>query len=113
MQALAKFAGRMGNGCIDAEDLAAYVAGELPAGTVVAVEAHFARCADCRLILSSMAPSMVPGDEPTSVDATEPSRDEAPELLPGAAVDRYIVLHRIGAGGMGQVYRARHRRLPP
>jgi serine/threonine protein kinase len=65
--------------------------------------AHLDACADCRALAASMvrlAPA--PTEEPPS---SAPSLEPA-SIAPGATVGRYVVLQRIGAGGMGVVYAA-------
>jgi len=42
---------------------------------------------------------------------SEPRRPIDPMVAVGDSIGRYVVLRRIGAGGMGAVYRARDRRL--
>jgi tetratricopeptide (TPR) repeat protein len=57
--------------------------------------AHLEDCEDCRRVWRELARSVVPA----------PQSGEEP-LARGATVGRYIVLDRLGAGGMGVVYSA-------
>ncbi len=97
-----------------------------PSSRAVALE-HVTTCATCRSVADRVAASALRIDwetksllatlsrgQPTGHDvaaeATPPTTDrDRPglELLPrGAAVDRYLIIELLGAGGMGAVYRA-------
>src|SRR5215212_5564823 len=53
-----------------------------------------------------IADGPAPADAPTAIPAA-PTAEPATEDLPrGATIDRYLVLSRLGAGGMGVVYAA-------
>jgi len=102
--------------CPDANVLASFVAGLLPDEAAGRLEAHAAQCADCRELLAVLArTSAVEGRAPSGASAehatTEPypspgGREEPDVLAPGSRVGRYVVLDRLGIGGMGVVYAA-------
>ncbi|KAB2899208.1 MAG: serine/threonine protein kinase, partial [Kofleriaceae bacterium] len=91
------------------------------------VEAHLASCKECRTLVRLLAPA--PGDQdsdvvtwpraiargkrhhaaalsPTEPRGSEPRRPLEPVVAIGDTIDRYVVLRRVGAGGMGVVYAA-------
>jgi tetratricopeptide (TPR) repeat protein/predicted Ser/Thr protein kinase len=94
--------------CPQEEDIAAFVAGGMAAPHGAMVEAHVARCAACRRLISALARAAMESQSASdSVSPTlpgEPAGD--PELQLGARFGRYVVLEGLGAGGMGVVYAA-------
>ncbi len=68
-----------------------------------ALRAHVESCAACGELLGILAAqSDEQGEKPL---AAQPSADTlAPTLAAGALIGRYVVLHRLGSGGMGVVY---------
>jgi tetratricopeptide (TPR) repeat protein/tRNA A-37 threonylcarbamoyl transferase component Bud32 len=108
---------RLEDRCLDPDDLAAYMNARLAPHGVHALEAHVARCAACRELLSALAqsrsaialaPTLTPIEPSDATSGRLPLArwgDDA-ELAPGAVVGRYVVKTRLGAGGMGVVYAA-------
>src|SRR6185436_5816220 len=98
------------NVCPDEEDIAGFLRGCLEIQGKRTVEAHVARCRDCRELLSALARASV--DELRGVaDSVSPTLPVDPttsetELAAGGQFSRYVVLDWLGAGGMGVVYSA-------
>ena len=84
------------------------------------VEAHLDGCPRCCQMVADLArifrsdsdgwgPTLAGSEEPMSSIGQPtglPRWSSAPVLLEGAKLGRYVVLHRVGAGGMGVVYAA-------
>jgi len=101
--------------CPSADEFAAYVWGQLTARRMATIEGHVAGCSACRQLLSAIArtsaTTSLPGaDSASTTFPIEPGAAE-PELLPGGRIGRYVVLDRLGAGGMGVVYSAHDSQL--
>jgi serine/threonine protein kinase len=119
--------------CLDDNTAVDFAAGSLPHGASTKVEAHLASCRECRTLVAALAPS--PGDQdsdvvtspravargkrnhpaalgptvpgrPVDARGSEPRRPLEPVVAVGDTIDRYVVLRRVGAGGMGVVYAA-------
>jgi tetratricopeptide (TPR) repeat protein/predicted Ser/Thr protein kinase len=94
--------------CLDTRQLFAFARGELGAGEAVTVEQHLDSCAVCRALLAEAARAQ--DDEDSRSTGTEEAEGPSPPVRPwlqrGALLGRYVVLERLGAGGMGIVHAA-------
>jgi serine/threonine protein kinase len=101
--------------CLEPDDVAAFIDGGLPPQEIMAVQAHVARCADCRIRLSWAARSdSMPVLASPSLGATrsEPGAgDLGIDVVPGARVGRYVLGDRLGACAMGVVFEAHDTKL--
>src|SRR4051812_38950179 len=91
--------------CPEAESIAAFARGRLDRAVAGALLAHVDRCRACRGALSQAltadAATVSGGCSPTALPAAD-----GVELAAGARVGRYVIVGRLGAGGMGVVYAA-------
>ena len=87
---------------LDHPALAAYVAGELSAASVLQINAHLEGCDECRRrVDAGLITSAVPGPRVPALTG----------IRAGTRLGRYEILARIGGGGMGEVFRARDERI--
>jgi tetratricopeptide (TPR) repeat protein len=99
--------------CPDNEVFARFVEQRLDSAETQAFEAHIDGCGDCRRVLALMGLDQASSkaqetasDEPLATEtlATETLATET--LVPGTRLGRYVVLRRLGRGGLGVVYGA-------
>ena len=113
-------------GCLHDTQARAFVEGELNAAGRGEVERHLADCATCRATVAALGPAhdptlatvppsvgtdetlaATPGTDPTVLaGARRPPPSTDTDWPPGTHIGRYVVLARIGRGGMGTVFRA-------
>jgi len=92
--------------CLDDDVVAAFVEGKLWAAERAAALDHLDTCPPCRRLVSSLAAPTSSDSEDDDASAAE-SMASVPWLLrAGGVAGRFIILQRLGAGGMGIVYAA-------
>jgi serine/threonine protein kinase len=97
--------------CLDENTITDFVEQRLAPEEVGAIEAHLDECAACREFAAGFARALVT-EANTPESRTSRTKEthswSAPEIAiePGRALGRYIVLSRLGAGGMGVVFLA-------
>ncbi len=91
--------------CLDENTLFEFSQGQATPEERERVEAHLAGCARCfALVADVLRAQETQGLDPLEADAVVP-------LQAGSRLDRFIVLERVGAGAMGQVFVAHDPKL--
>jgi len=98
--------------CLTDDEVASLVEGRLTTEERVRVERHLDTCSECRLWVAEAVKANA-GASPTlpPQDTSDWSRTAAPAdpgqpITRGASVGPYVILERLGSGGMGVVYAA-------
>ncbi|MCR9163671.1 MAG: protein kinase domain-containing protein [Nannocystaceae bacterium] len=81
--------------CLDEVTVLAVLDGSLSTEASAQIEEHLDLCDACREFVAEVA---------RTTDA--PQESVADRFAPGESCDRYLILHQVGAGGMGVVYAA-------
>jgi serine/threonine protein kinase len=109
--------------CLDDNDAAEFASGALSGPQAARVEQHLAGCRECRALVAALAgggdsdsevataprPARLPRGKrrrDVGLEATLPRSTDEPEVAVGDTIGRYVVLTRLGAGGMGVVWSA-------
>jgi tetratricopeptide (TPR) repeat protein len=85
--------------CPDENALNAFLSGTLSAAEAQGVEAHLAQCGDCRALVAELVRGR-------GAPSTPPRARRSTPLSPGEHLGRFEILALVGAGAMGQVYKA-------
>jgi len=93
--------------CPGEEAIAAYAAGQLARGDRDTLDAHLDTCSACTELVAVLAKlaSSRDGSAASSIGG-EPTLPDDPDRLLDGQLGRYVLLARIGVGGMGVVYSA-------
>jgi tetratricopeptide (TPR) repeat protein len=89
-------------GCPPDEVFVELAEGRLDAAAAAAVEAHVDGCPACARLRAALGAALLATTSAPGDGAVEPPA----ALVPGARIDRYLIIGLLGAGGMGVVYAA-------
>ena len=94
--------------CPGEEAIAAYAAGQLARGDRDTLDAHLDTCSACTELVAVLAKlaSSRDGSAASSIGGADPALPDDPDRLLDGQLGRYVLLARIGVGGMGVVYSA-------
>ncbi len=101
--------------CPDENRVLDLIQGRLSGASAQALDGHLDACQECRWLVAEFlrrpsglasAPASSLGTAPTLVSQPPSEHGRVSALPPGTRVGRYVVVERIGQGGMGVVYAA-------
>ena len=92
--------------CPSDDRLNTYLAGQLEPWEAATIEQHVATCPTCPAVIEAHSSLFARGSSELRSNDGDNTREPGRVLAPGDKVGDYVLLHRIGAGGMGVVWAA-------
>ena len=97
---------------VDTNTLLEFVEGLLEGPAAEQVERHMDSCPRCRRVVAEMGKLAAGGPQGTHPgELPEVEQERGTKPAPGQMVDHFRLVHRLGSGGMGEVFLARDTQL--